>query len=75
MLRPLGQAAIQTSSLTLLAVPQLADAWIEVDGNPYRGYLEIFVNPSNTFTLVNVVNLEDYLKGVVPAELSPKVLS
>ena len=72
VLRPLGQAAIQTSSLTLLAVPQLAGAWIEVDGNPYRGYLEIFVNPSNTFTLVNVVHLEDYLKGVVPAELSPK---
>ena len=72
VLRPVGQAAIHTSSLTLLAVPQLADAWIEVDGNPYRGYLEIFVNPSNTFTLVNVVNLEDYLKGVVPAELSPK---
>ena len=72
VLRPVGQAAVQTSSLTLLAVPQLADAWIEVDGKPYRGYLEIFVNPSNTFTLVNVVNLEDYLKGVVPAELSPK---
>ena len=71
-LRPVGQAAVQTSSLTLLAVPQLADAWIEVDGKPFRGYLEIFVNPSNTFTLVNVVNLEDYLKGVVPAELSPK---
>ena len=72
VLRPVGQAVIQTSSLTLLAVPQLADGWIEVDGKPYRGYLEIFVNPSNTFTLVNVVNLEDYLKGVVPAELSPK---
>ena len=71
VLRPVGQAAIQTPSLTLLAVPQLGDAWIEVDGNPYRGYVEIFVNPSNTFTLVNVVNLEDYLKGVVPAELSP----
>ena len=72
VLRPLGQAAVQTSSLTLLAVPQLAGAWIEVDGMPYRGYLEIFVNASNAFTIVNVVNLEDYLKGVVPAELSPK---
>ena len=72
VLRPVGQAAVETSSLTLLAVPQLGDAWIEVDGKPYRGYVEIFVNASNTFTLVNVVNLEDYLKGVVPAELSPK---
>jgi stage II sporulation protein D len=72
VLRPVGQAAIQTSSLTLLAVPQLAGAWVEVDGKPYRGYVEIFVNASNTFTIVNVVNLEDYLKGVVPAELSPK---
>lgn len=72
VLRPVGQAAIQTSSLTLLAVPQAAGAWVEVDGQPYRGYIEIFVNASNAFTIVNVVNLEDYLKGVVPAELSPK---
>jgi len=72
VLRPVGQAAIQTSSLILLAVPQLSGAWVEVDGRPYRGYIEIFVNASNAFTIVNVVNLEDYLLGVVPAELSPK---
>ncbi len=73
VLRPSGQPAIETSALTLYAVPASTSAFIEVDGRPYRGYLEIFVNASNLFTVVNVVNLEDYLKGVVPAELSPAV--
>ena len=73
VLRPSGQPAIETSGLILYAVPASASAFIEVDGRPYRGYLEIFVNGSNLFTVVNVVNLEDYLKGVVPAELSPAV--
>lgn len=72
VLRPVGQPAVQTPSLTLYAVPQVPDGWIEVDGRPYRGYVELFVNGANAFTVVNVVNLEDYLKGVVPAELSPK---
>ena len=73
VLRPSGQPAIETSGLTLYAVPASTNAFIEVDGRPYRGYLEVFVNASNLFTVVNVVNLEDYLKGVVPAELSPAV--
>jgi stage II sporulation protein D len=46
---------------------------VEVDGEPYRGYIELSVNSSNRLTIVNVLNLEDYLKGVVPAELSPAV--
>jgi stage II sporulation protein D len=71
VLRPVGQPAVQTSALTLFALPQESGAWIEIDSTPYRGYLELFVNNSNLFTLVNVVNLEDYLLGVVPAELSP----
>lgn len=73
VLRTSGQPAIETSGLTLYAVPASTNAFVEVDGRPYRGYLEVFVNASNLFTVVNVVNLEDYLKGVVPAELSPAV--
>ncbi len=38
---------------------------------PYRGRLEVFTNLSGTLTVVNVVNLEDYVRGVVPNELSP----
>ena len=38
---------------------------------PYRGRLEVFTNTTGTLTVVNVVSLEDYVRGVVPNELSP----
>lgn len=66
-----GRTPLRVSSLGLRAVPTEPGASLEVDGRPYRGYLEVTVNASNELTLVNVVNLEDYLRGVVPAELSP----
>jgi stage II sporulation protein D len=67
-----GSTPVRVDSLKLAAAPSEAGAFLEVDGRPYRGYLEIAVNASNTLTVGNVVNLEDYLRGVVPAELSPE---
>src|SRR5262249_46272508 len=40
------------------------------DGGLYRGVLEVRGADAG-LTVVNVVNLEDYLRGVVPNELSP----
>jgi stage II sporulation protein D len=37
----------------------------------YRGQIEVFANAHGSLSVVNVVSLEDYLKGVVPNELSP----
>ena len=37
----------------------------------YRGRLEVFPNANGTVTVVNVLGLEDYVRGVVPNELSP----
>lgn len=37
----------------------------------YRGRLEVFPNAHGTLTVVNVIGLEDYVRGVVPNELSP----
>jgi stage II sporulation protein D len=73
VLRAAGASALYTSAMSLVAWPGSPGAWIEVDEAPYRGIIEIQVNPSNLFTVVNELNLEDYLKGVVPAELSPAV--
>jgi stage II sporulation protein D len=42
-----------------------------VDATPYRGILEVRAGTPGTLTVVNILNLEDYLKGVVPNELSP----
>ena len=43
-----------------------------INGKKYRGGIEVIVSPTNsaTLTAINTVLLEDYLKGVVPAESS-----
>ena len=44
---------------------------LRLDGLPYRGALEIFINPMKQPVVVNDVDVEEYLKGVVANELSP----
>jgi len=55
---------------TLYLVPSSAQSYFVFKGKSYRG---IFVlrGGRRGVLLVNIVNLEEYLKGVVPAELSP----
>jgi stage II sporulation protein D len=65
-----GSLPLRIQGESLTAMPATRDGFLEVDGDAYRGYLEI-KNGSRALTVVNVVNLEDYLQGVVPAELSP----
>lgn len=43
---------------------------VRLNGKAYRGKIEVFVNSKGSLTVVNVVPLEEYLLGVVPAELS-----
>ena len=52
-------------------VPAQPGALLTADGAPYRGVLEVRTGGDGTLTVVNVVNIEDYLRGVVPNELSP----
>ena len=47
------------------------NAPVRFNEKPYRGRLEVFTNPGGTLTVVNVIGLEDYVRGVVPNELSP----
>jgi stage II sporulation protein D len=44
---------------------------VRYNEKPYRGRIEVFANSKGTLTVVNVVSLEDYIRGVVPNELSP----
>jgi stage II sporulation protein D len=44
---------------------------VRFNEKPYRGRLEVFANTKGTLTVVNVVALEEYVRGVVPNELSP----
>jgi stage II sporulation protein D len=43
---------------------------LAIDGKPYRGYFELSVQ-SGQIRLVNLVYMEDYLRGVVPLEIGP----
>jgi len=45
---------------------------VSVDEKPYRGSLLVSTNPRGTLNLVNRVDLDQYLYGVVPAEMGPK---
>jgi stage II sporulation protein D len=44
---------------------------VRFNDRPYRGSIEVFANTRGALTVVNVLGLEDYVKGVVPNELSP----
>ncbi len=41
------------------------------DGKPYRGFLELTLNKNGAITVVNQLEIEEYLLGVVPAEINP----
>jgi peptidoglycan hydrolase-like amidase len=52
--------------------PPAPDVRIGVDGVAYRGSVRVLVNPRGLLNVVNRVDLEEYLYGVVPAEMGPK---
>jgi stage II sporulation protein D len=52
--------------------PADPDARVLLDAKPYRGSLRVAVNPRGLLTVINRLDLEEYLYGVVPAEMGPK---
>ena len=60
------------SAGSLLVLPATAET-VLIDDKPYRGGARVFINSRGLFNVVNELNLEDYLRGVVPAELGSKI--
>ncbi|HEY5611347.1 MAG TPA: SpoIID/LytB domain-containing protein, partial [Thermoanaerobaculia bacterium] len=60
------------ASASLLVLPVTAEA-IEIAKLPYRGGARVFINSRGLFNVINELNLEDYLRGVVPNELGPRI--
>ncbi len=46
---------------------------VRFNDRPFRGRIEVFANPRGLLTVVNVLGLEDYVRGLVANELSPGV--
>jgi len=60
-----ARAPVQFSSDNEQSAP------VRFNEKAYRGSLEVFANERGTLTVVNVLPLEAYVRGVVPNELSP----
>ena len=47
-------------------------AVLEFEGALYRGEIEIFMAGDGTLSVANVIDVESYLRGVVPREIGPR---
>jgi stage II sporulation protein D len=66
-----GTSPLMDSRAPVTFTPADAGAPLRFNEKPYRGRLEVFTNLNGSLTVVNVLGLEDYVRGVVPNELSP----
>lgn len=57
---------------TLSVFPMTAETLV-LDKQPYRTSAKLFINPRGLLNVLNELNLEDYLLGVVPAEMGPTI--
>jgi stage II sporulation protein D len=57
---------------SILVLPATAET-IAIDAKPYRTAARVWINSRGQFNVINELSLEDYLRGVVPAEMGPRV--
>lgn len=57
---------------TLMIFPATAET-ITIDKQPYRSAARLFINARGLMNVINELNLEEYLRGVVPAEMGPSI--
>lgn len=65
-----GSGRLFSSSAPVIFASDSETTPVRFDDRPYRGRIEVFTNTRGALTVVNVLGLEDYVKGVVPNELS-----
>ena len=57
---------------SILVMPVSVET-ILMEQKAYRTAARIFINSRGLLNIINELNLEDYLRGVVPAEMGPKI--
>jgi stage II sporulation protein D len=62
--------SLRSSAPLVFASSDEKTAPVRFNDKPYRGKIEVFANMHGSVTVVNVIGLEDYVRGVVPNELS-----
>ena len=64
----LNSVTYNTQNSNLALMPQ--NAMVNIDGTVYRGGVEFFVNSQGLLNVINFVNINDYVAGVVGREMS-----
>jgi stage II sporulation protein D len=64
-LQPLGRDSV------IYFIPSNPQSFLSFNGRSYRGFFILRGTPMGV-VLINVLNLEDYLKSVVPGEINPE---
>jgi stage II sporulation protein D len=66
-----GEELKMEKGYDIFLFPPRSSELITINGNLYRGIIEI-KNGEEGLTIINILNIEDYLKGVVPLEMNPE---
>ncbi|MFH1440571.1 MAG: SpoIID/LytB domain-containing protein [Candidatus Omnitrophota bacterium] len=53
----------------IIIEPRISEA-IEINGRQFRGYIEFILKDNDCLLVVNIIELEDYLKGILYHEIS-----
>ncbi|HYO79662.1 MAG TPA: SpoIID/LytB domain-containing protein [Thermoanaerobaculia bacterium] len=57
----------------MLTVMPVSAETITIDKQPYRSSAQLFINARGLINIINELNFEEYLYGVVPAEMGPTI--
>ncbi len=57
---------------SVLVMPVTSET-ITIDQKPYRTAARLYVNSRGLLNIINELSMEDYLRGVVPAEMGPHI--
>lgn len=64
-------ASAEVMGESVLVVPVSADE-IRIGGSPYRGAARLFINSRGLLNIINELNVEHYVQGVIPNEMGPR---
>ena len=67
----LGNASFQATEVVVETIDDRDDRYVGFNAKSYRGKLHLLPRGPNGFIVVNYVNFEDYLAGVLSKELFP----
>jgi stage II sporulation protein D len=70
-----SSSQVKHTTYPLIIVPCTLTNVLQVNQQSYRGIIEVFINSNGSLSVINELYIEDYLKGVVPCEMSPTIFN